>query len=85
MCSQWYDLGLELLDDQALLDSIQLQDNDVNKCATKMFKLWLERHTQATWNDLFHALYVLELHDVAGKIETAISSFTYKSECVVFM
>ena len=83
ICSHWYDLGLELLDDQALLDGIQ--DNNVDKCATKMFKLWLERHTEATWNCLFHALYELKLHNVASKISTKISSFSYESKCIVFM
>lgn len=78
ICSYWYDLGLELLDDEVLLDDIQ--DYDVNKCTTKMFKLWLERHTSVTWNDLLDALIQIELRDVAIKIVTTIPTFTNKSE-----
>ena len=84
MCSHWYDLGLELLDDQAELDGIQ-DNNDANKCATKMFKLWLERHTSITWLDLFDALDQLGLRDVAAKIESTISNFTYKSKYIVYV
>ena len=79
ICSHWYDLGLELLEDEVLLDGIQ-DNNDANKCATKMFKLWLERHTLITWIDLFDALDQLRLCDVAAKNESAISNFTYKSK-----
>ena len=78
ICSYWYDLGLELLDDKVLLDDIQ--DCDVNTCTTKMFELWLERHTSVTWNDLLDALIQIELRDVANKIVATIPTFTNKSE-----
>ena len=74
-------MGLELLDDEVLLDGIQ--DYDVNKCTTKMFKFWLQRHTSVTWNNLLDALIQIELRDVAIKVVTTIPTFIYRSECIV--
>ena len=54
----WYDIGLELLDDDdaVVLDQISEDcSTNVNKCCTKMFKKWLECTPDASWNQLAEA------------------------------
>lgn len=72
--AHWYDLGLELLEDNhvANLDNIQDSNNSVNKCCTRMFKLWLDTKPLATWNELLDALQQMRLHDLATKIGATI-------------
>ena len=63
--THWHDLGVELLDDSDVgkLDSTsENNQEDVNKCCTKMFQLWLETKTSVTWNDLLNALKALHVH-----------------------
>ena len=75
IASKWYDVGLELMEveDENELDTIQdepsLKDN-VER-SKRMFKHWLKRKPDATWNDLLEALKscAIGLNTVALEIE----------------
>ena len=70
--SKWYDLGLELLEqeDKETLNEIKINhSNDVNKCCLQMFQLWLNKCTTATWNQLIKALREVNLNNLATTIE----------------
>ena len=70
--SKWHDLGIELLDLDDDLDRIEAEsNNDLDKCCTKMFQLWLRKQPSASWNQLIKALREpsVELHALATKIE----------------
>ena len=56
---KWYDLGLELFDvyDAEKLNTIEAENkSDLYKCCTKMFNLWLQNQSTASWNQLIEAL-----------------------------
>ena len=71
--SKWYELGIELLDDDQLaqLDIIKTNNSEVTRCCAEMFLSWLRSHTTATWQDLVEALKApgVELNDVAAMVE----------------
>ena len=73
---EWYDIGLELLDGDAVaLDEIGIKyPNDVNKCCTEMFKKWLQCKPNADWDQLVTALSELKLNAAAENIK---SEFMY--------
>ena len=59
----WYNVGLELLkaegEDEMQLDAIKANHEPNEKArATKMLKFWLQKKTDASWNDLIEALRV---------------------------
>jgi len=58
VASDWYQLGLELLDEDkvAELDNIETNDSDCKRCCFKMLKYWVRTHPYATWNHLVVAL-----------------------------
>ena len=58
VATKWYDLGLELLDDNQAkqLDNIKANSPDVTKCCRDMFKYWLNSHPTASWYELVDAL-----------------------------
>ena len=71
---KWHDLGIELLDsnDCQKLDIIEAENpSHLNKCCTKMFNLWLEKQSTASWNQLIEALRQpgVELDALASNIE----------------
>ena len=71
---KWHDLGIELLDstDYENLDTIEAEHpSDLNKCCTKMFKLWLKKQPTASWHQLIESLRQpgIELGTLASKIE----------------
>lgn len=55
---KWYELGVELLDDDQSrqLDIIRANHPNVTKCCYSMFKYWLDSHPTANWHDLVNAL-----------------------------
>ena len=67
--SKWYELGISLLDDDQVkqLDNIEISKSEVNRRCTAMLMCWLERHPEATWNDLVEALQApgVKLNNVA--------------------
>ena len=70
---KWYELGIELLDDDQMrqLDIIETNNNEVTRRCTAMLKYWLESHPTATYQDLAKALKTpgVELHNVATTME----------------
>ena len=75
IATKWYNVGLQLLDDKSTLDTIVEWNSpvDVEKCAAAMFRLWLERTPDASWNQLIEALRVINLYSLASKIEGMLS------------
>ena len=70
--TKWYDLGLELLDqeDEQELNVIKSDKHgDLEKFTNKMFELWLSRKPSANWNDLVRALTDIKMNDLATKIK----------------
>ena len=71
--TKWYDLGLQLLDqeDEEALNIIDKNNNrDIDKCATEMFRLWIQRKPKANWKNLIEALRQpsIKLEALAEKI-----------------
>jgi len=66
---QWYNLGLELLDDEGgpgILDAIKADNpNDVNICCKKMFIKWLLMKPYASWSQLVIALKRIGMNTAA--------------------
>ena len=73
MGSKWYQLGIQLLDeDQApQLKVIRANNDDVTGCCTAMFDYWLQTHPNASWYELVAALRApgVELNGVAASVE----------------
>ena len=69
---QWYDLGLQLLDDKdgpGILETIMADHpNDVNSCCKKMFIKWLLMKPDATWGQLVTALTRIGMNTVAADL-----------------
>lgn len=70
-CSKWFDLGSELLEDEDVneLRQIRLDFKDVKERCNEMWHLWLEKCTNATWNQLIQALKAVGLNYLAANIE----------------
>ena len=72
--SKWYQLGIELLDDDQLrqLEIIEANNNEVTRRCTAMLMHWLESHPTATYQDLVKALKTpgVELNNVATMVES---------------
>ena len=77
--SHWHDIGVDLLDvkDEPALETIRINNpGDALKCATEMFNLWLERKSDASWNQLIRTLRQpnIKLGYLASKIEQSLST-----------
>ena len=71
----WRDLGIELLGEDATteLDVIKANNtDDVTKCCAKMLSLWLQRQTEASWNQLIEALEQVKLNRLAKEIKAGL-------------
>ena len=91
--SSWHDLGIDLLDnnDVSALNTIRSQyPNDINKCCTEMFQLWLKKQPTASWNQLINSLKKdhIGLNHLATKIEQLLSlpkptgTYFHTYECI---
>ena len=70
--TEWYDLGLQLLEPkyENELNAIEADTrNDTATCCRKMFSKWLNTDELASWNKLIRALRVVQLNNVASNIE----------------
>ena len=68
---KWYDLGLELLeqeDEEKLYEIKTNRPNNASECCTEMFQLWLRKCTNPTWDQLIQALKDVDLNSVATTI-----------------
>ena len=75
----WRDLGRELLGEEAEseLNIIAVNSHDnVIKCCSAMFLLWLERQPQANWRQLINALMNVKLVALATYVEKLLTSST---------
>ena len=76
--NKWYELGIELLDDNQLtqLDVIKNNNNEVTGRCAEMFQFWLRSHSTVTWQDLIEALKLprVRLYDVAAMVEKQCSN-----------
>jgi len=76
--TKWHDIGVVLLDveDIPLLNTIKINHpTDANKCTGEMLQLWLERKSDASWNQLIQAFRKanIKLETLASKIEGMLS------------
>ena len=70
LIDKWYDIGLELLDnDTTALNVIKKNNpNDIEECCTEMFKKWLESNPKANWDKLIVALTTIGMDTAADNI-----------------
>ena len=76
--SQWYNLGVMLLneDQESHLDNIKLDHaGDNETCCMEMLCYWLRTNTSATWEQLIAALRspAIELSVVADDLEKMLT------------
>ena len=74
MAPHWFDLGIQLLNEnqEVYLDLIQSNyPNDNKRCCKEMFWYWLQTHPNASWQQLIESLKseALELPTIAADIE----------------
>ena len=72
ICTNWFSLGLQLLDPKYKKDLIIIEADARNDAATscrKMFSKWLNTDELCSWDKLIKALEILNLNDVANGIE----------------
>ena len=77
MATQWYELGVQLLDDAAtgVLDVIEADHpNDATTCCNEMFKKWLKMQHDACWSQLIMALNKIGLNAIADDINKLIKN-----------
>ena len=80
--AKWYDIGVELFDieDEPVLNTIRTDHpNDSDKCTAEMLRLWLEKKSDATWNQLMDAFREpnIKLEALASKINSMLSKGMY--------
>ena len=67
----WYELGLELFDDEdvPLLDTIKANHPDsCETCCIEMFKLWLNKTPEGSWKILLDALKHIHQNKLAKQL-----------------
>ena len=72
----WRDLGRELLGEEGEpdLNTIAANSHDnVIKCCSGMFSLWLERQPEASWKQLINALRNVNLESLATNVENLLT------------
>ena len=69
IATKWYELGLELLDNNNILRVIEADHpNDVNRCCHIMFEKWLEKTPNASWSQLVTALDSIKMNVAANAV-----------------
>jgi len=71
--SNWYNLGIELLDDECCdqLNTIKKDNpNDIDMCCSRMFQLWRRKSEKPSWKIFIRALRKVEMDDLARKIKS---------------
>ena len=77
--TEWYNLGLELLDPKYENELETIEDgarNEATSCR-KMFSKWLNTDELASWDKLIKALRIVQLNDVANDIEQLLLQGEY--------
>ena len=78
--TNWYNLGLQLLDPkyENELDTIEADTrNDAATSCRKMFSKWLNTDELASWDKLIIALGIIQLNKVANDIEQLLLQGEY--------
>ena len=69
--SMWYELGVELLDDEdiPLLDNIEASNpKSCETCCIEMFKLWYNKKPESSWIQLLDALKYIHQSKLAKQL-----------------
>ena len=77
VATKWYELGMQLLQDDAtgVLDVIKANHpNNVTTCCNEMFKKWLETQHDASWSQLVMALNEIRLNAIADDLNKLIKN-----------
>ena len=72
-------MGIELLDPEDIHTLDEIEKNhptDVSTCCTKMFRLWLDKQPEASWEQLIQALRepTIGLNELANTTEQKLIS-----------
>ena len=70
---KWRDLGMQLLQPSDVGIIAQNHPGDVVGCCQRVLEEWLEKATDATWNQLIKALRSIELNHLAGQLEQMLT------------
>ena len=75
--TKWYDVGVELFDveDESVLNTIRTDHpGDSDKCTAEMLRLWLEKKSDASWNQLIRTFREpnIKLEFLALKLENLL-------------
>ena len=81
--TKWYDLGVQLLDNDAgVLDVIKTDHpNDARVCCSQMFNKWLERKSGANWSQLITALIKINLNTIAESVRNSV----HKGKIIIYI
>ena len=67
---QWYILGIKLNLPQSILATIEANHpRDIDRCRLEMLTKWLQMTPTASWSDIVQALYEMNLHSLAQKVQ----------------
>ena len=83
---KWYELGIELLDQDGLfqLDVIKCNHpNDISRCCMAMLLRWLEKNPNVTWHQLVLAVKKLGMNSVSARINALFCGMFIK--CTVLL
>ena len=81
--TEWYNLGLELLDPkyENELNTIEADTRiDAATSCRKMFSKWLNTDELASWDKLIKALRVVQLNEIANDIEQLLLQGEYVTD-----
>ena len=84
---KWYDIGVELFDveDEPVLNRIKADHpGDSDQCTDEMLRLWLEKSSNANWNQLIQTFREpnIKLEALASKIESLLSKGKIYTQCM---
>ena len=81
--TEWYNLGLQLLDPKYENELNTIETDTRNDAATscrKMFSKWLNTDQLASWDKLIKALRIVQLNNVASDTEQLLLQGEYVTD-----
>ena len=81
--TEWYNVGLELLDPKYENELNTIEEDTKNDAATscrKMFSKWLNTDKLASWDKLITALRIVQLNNVSSDIEQLLLQGEYVTD-----
>ena len=85
--TKWYDLGLELLDNEYAVELDTIREdyrNNIKTCCQKMFSKWLVTRDDASWDQLIEAMRTIELSSIASDVEQLLGQGQHLCMCVLY-